>query len=125
MYFIEKEEGLKGKEIIFTHFPQFANEMIIVTKDKGIFMFDKSDEEVEIYRKHNARNCLFKNEYIRGELNKLNIITNEEIIEYKKQIEEEWKKQLELRKKKDEENEYNQYLKLKEKYENNIKKEVL
>jgi hypothetical protein len=117
MYFIRKEEDLLNKEIAFTHFAQFADAMVIVTKDKGIFVCDKYDDEIEIYNEFNARQHIFNNSYIREELNKLNIITDGEMVEYKKQIEEQRKREQEEYKKQQEERDYQNYLRLKEKYE--------
>ena len=121
MYFIVKENELLGKQIAFTHFAQFADAMVIVTKDKGIFVVDKMDDEVEIYRDFQARQHILNNDYIREELNKLEIITNEEIEEYQKALEEKWRKDRELREKQQEEREYKEYVRLKEKFESQSK----
>jgi hypothetical protein len=120
LYFIVKEKELLGKEIAFTHFAQFADAMVIVTKDKGIFVVDKMDDEVEIYRDFQARQYILKEDYLRKELNELGIITNEEIKEYENTLKEKRKKEEELRAKQFEEREYKEYLRLKEKYESKI-----
>ena len=117
MYFIESEAVLKDKKIIFTHLARFADQMIIVTEDKGIFMFTQDEEGIEIYREHNARNCLYKNDYVRKELNSLGVITDEEINDYKKKIKEKFEKQEKFRKEQEEIREHQEYLRLKEKFE--------
>lgn len=117
MYFIEDEKELIGKEIAFTCFAQFADAMVIVTKDKGIFIFDREDGETEIYQECNARSYIFSTEYIRERLNESNIITKKEIDDYNKKIMERWRKWQELEKKEQEKREKETYLRLKEKYE--------
>lgn len=117
MYFIVKEKELLGKEIAFTHFAQFADAMVIVTKDKGVFVVDKADDEVEIYRDFQARQHILNNDYLRTELNILEIITDKEIEEYQKALEEKLRKDRDMREKQREEREYNEYLRLKEKFE--------
>jgi hypothetical protein len=84
MYFIDKESDLIGKEIAFTHFARFAEAMTIVTKDKGIFVFnaeiDEDDNEgISIYRAPTARRYILGDEWLRKQLNKLGIITNMDI----------------------------------------------
>ena len=97
---------------------QFADAMTIVTKDKGIFVFDRDEHgEVEVYGQSHARQYIFKQEYIRKALNDAGIITDEEIIQYKKELEEKYKKSVEEQRKRDEEYQYKQYLILKEKFE--------
>jgi molybdopterin-guanine dinucleotide biosynthesis protein len=118
MYFIDKESDLIGKEIAFVDFSRFGEAMTIVTKDKGIVVFTKDDEETAIYSKGAARRYIYQEGYVRKELNKLGIITDKEIKEYEDGLEKERKKQAEEYKKQQEENEYRQYLRLKEKYEN-------
>lgn len=118
MYFIVKGEDLLGKEIVFVHFARFAEAMVIVTKDKGICVFDREDEETEIYGASLARQHILKSDYLRKELNNLSIITNEEIKEYEHKMQEERRIQKELWEKQREEKEYQDYLRLKEKFEN-------
>lgn len=118
MYFIEKESELIGKEIAFTHFAQFADGMVIVTKDKGIFVVNKYDDEIEIYRPHQARKHIFDSKYLRKTLNELGIITYEEIEQYKKELEEKFKRDQEIFNQQQEEREYKEYLRLQEKYGN-------
>lgn len=117
MYFIDKENELVGKEIIFTHFARFSDQMIIVTKDKGVFVFDKDEEGIDVYREHQARRCLFDSDYVRKELNELGIITDEEIEQYKKELQEKWNRDQKLREERIAKQEYEQYLRLKKKYE--------
>ena len=117
MYFIEKEEGLIGKEIAYTNFAQFADAILIVTKDKGIFVCSQDEEQIYIYRENRAKNYVLKDDYLREELNNLGIITNEEVSEYLEEVILKWEKDKALRKKQDEENELKNYLRLKEKYE--------
>lgn len=117
MYFISKEVGLIDKKIIFTHFAQFAKYITIITDDKGVFVCDKDYDEIVILNEHQAKNYILKNDYLREELNKLNIITTEEIEEYERKLKEKREKERQLREKEKEEYEYKQYLKLREKYE--------
>jgi hypothetical protein len=117
MYFIRKETELLGKEIMFTHFAQFAGAMVIITKDKGVFICDKDDEGIEIYNEPRAMKHIFYSNYLKHELNKLNILTDDEILEYKKQMEEKRRKEQEEYKKQQIEKEYQDYLRLKKKYE--------
>lgn len=117
MYFIVKEKELLGKEIAFTHFAKFADAMVIVTKDKGVFVVDKVDDEVDIYRDFQARQHILDSDYLRKELDKLGIITSEEIEEYENALKEKRKKEKELRDKQQEERDYKEYLRLKEKFE--------
>jgi len=123
MNFIEKEKDLLGKRIVFTHMAQFADQITLVvedesTKEKGVFMVDKQDEEIDVYRNFQIRQCLFASDYLRKELNNLGVITNEEIEQYEEELRKKWKKDKEEREKREAENEYKQYLKLKEKYGN-------
>lgn len=115
MYFIKKEEDLIGKEIVFTYLQQACGGvMAIVTKDKGIFIFDWS---FEMYDELAIKEYIVDEDDLADELNKLNIITDGEMAEYKKQIEEKRKREQEEYKKQQAKNEYTTYLKLKEKYE--------
>lgn len=121
MYFIAKESELLGKEIAFTHFAQFADAMTIVTKDKGVFVFDRDEDgEINIYGQSHARMYIFKQDYIRKALNDVGIITDEEMVQYKKELEEKHKKAVEDQRKRNEEYQYKQYLILKEKFEGKI-----
>jgi hypothetical protein len=81
-------------------------------------VFDREDEETEIYGASLARQHILKSDYLRKELNNLSIITNEEIKEYEHKMQEERRIQKELWEKQREEKEYQDYLRLKEKFEN-------
>ncbi|WP_456364779.1 hypothetical protein C1N73_30375 (plasmid) [Priestia aryabhattai] len=91
MYFIETEEELKGKRIAFTHMAQFAEAITIVTEDKGIFVVEQEDnegfsKETTTYNELRARKYIFEHKYILSELNKLEIITKEEVHNYNKEL---------------------------------------
>ena len=118
MYFIEKEKDLLGKKIIFTHFAQFADAITIVTEDKGVFVCDKDLEEIEIYRSHYARKYILDSEYLRKELNRLDIITKEDLLQYQLELEEKYQKDLKIRQKQTEERERKEFLRLQEIYGN-------
>jgi ribosomal protein L11 methylase PrmA len=91
MYFIETEEELRGKRIAFTHMAQFAEAITIVTEDKGIFVVEQEDDEgfskeTYVYNEPRARKYIFEHRYILGELNKLEIITKEEVHHYNEEL---------------------------------------
>lgn len=117
MYFIDNEKDLIGKKIAFTHMATYAEAITIVTEDKGIFVCDKDEEEIMVYMEHQAKPYILGQSYIRKELNKLGIITDEDIQEYERKQEEDRRIYLENEKKRQAENEYNFYLRLKKKYE--------
>jgi len=91
MYFIETEEELRGKSIAFTHMAQFAEAITIVTEDKGIFVVEQEDDEgfskeTTTYNELRARKYIFEHKYILSELNKLEIITKEEVHNYNEEL---------------------------------------
>ena len=126
MYFIENKEELIGKTIAYVDMNQFAEKILIATTDGGILIVSQeSDEfntEIEIHSKINTKyyilNCKKHNKHIYEDLIKHKVFTEEEydkfISEHKKQQQEQEEKRLEKQKKA----ELEQYLKLKEKYEN-------
>lgn len=117
MYYINKASELIGKEIAFVHFAQFADAAVIVTKDKGIFMFDMDDEQINVYRDFQVKQKIFGNKWVRKELNKLGIITNEDILQFDKALEDKRKADNEKYMENCDDREYKDYLRLKEKYE--------
>jgi len=122
MYFISKEEDLVGKEIAFTHMARFAEAITIVTKDKGIFVVSQmcyegdDDAEIDIYNERRAKEYVMKHNWLRKELNSLGIITEEDIKEYEKIIEEKRKRDMADYQRQQEENEKLQYERLKAKF---------
>jgi hypothetical protein len=72
---------------------------------------------VDVFNEIRARDYIFnKSNYVRDELNKLDIITNEEIFKYQEELEARWKKEAEKRKKAQEEHDYEYYLELKKRF---------
>ena len=114
MYFIEDDEELIGKEIIYTDFATFGDYITVATKDGGILCFQQDDDcEIIILQQALCKRYVYSNKFLMNDLHKLDLITDAEVKEYedytkarKKQIEEENRKY-----------EYKQYLRLKEKYE--------
>ena len=114
MYFIEDEEELIGKEIIYADFATFGEYITIGTKDGGILCFQQDqDSEIIILPQALCKRYMYSDKYLINDLHKLGLITDAEVKECedytkarKKQIEEENRKY-----------EYKQYLRLKEKYE--------
>ncbi|MGN5650699.1 hypothetical protein [Bacillus sp. Brlt_9] len=91
MYFITKEEDLWDKKVVFTHMAAFAEAITIVTSDGGIQVVSKEwgeDEDrgrIWVYNKSRARSYILNHQYLREQLHKKGIITNEELNEYLEQ----------------------------------------
>jgi len=121
MKFAKSEKELIGKEIAWIHFPKYGDEMIIATTDKTVLMFMRhyEEEETEVFNEGVCRIIIMNNTYVREILFNSGIITEEDFLQFekerKKEFEERERKQEELRKKR----EYEEYLKLKNKFENN------
>ena len=119
MHFIEDDEELIGKEIIYTNFATFGDYITIVTKDGSILCFQQDeDSEIIILSQALCKRYMYSNKLLINDLHKLGLITDAEVKKYedytkarKKQIEEENRKY-----------EYKQYLRLKEKYEGETNK---
>ena len=132
MNIITNFKDLEGKEIVFTHFPQFSNKQVIATKDNCIFIsnvvLDEDEwgylkQEQVIMHPNQVINFLDSDEgkYIREKLIKLGIFNFEEYKErQKKKCKDELEKfRLELEKFRleKEKRELEEYKRLKEKFE--------
>ena len=123
MYVIEKAEDLVGKTVAFIHAAQFAQAITIATTDGGIMVSEQDGEEIHVYNFLMARRYVFEDssqKWMDGELQKLNIVS---VGEYEGLIAEERLRNKEAEKKRvarELKDEYDRYLKLKEKYEPNI-----
>lgn len=120
MYFIRSANQLKGKTISYVNLRNYDETMIIVTEDKGVFVFDKDyDGEVAIQSPCVAKLEICEDEEIREDLQSLGVITTKDIEEYeeiqRKKRKEREEKQEKLRK----ECRYKQYLELKKEFESN------
>lgn len=121
MKYLGKEKDLINKKIIFTHMPRFAEQITIVveneeTKEKEIFMCEQDDNGTYVLIPNIVRRRVLDDRYLRNTLNDLGIITDKEIEEYEVFLKEQFKKKQEEARMKSEKDEYNLYLKLKEKY---------
>ena len=125
MYFIENKEELIGKTIACVSMNRFAERILIATTDGGILTVtqysDDNDSEITVYNKTNTKyyilNCKKVRPYLYEDLIKYNVFTKEEydelIDEHNKKLKEDEIKLEEYQKKA----ELEQYLKLKEKFE--------
>lgn len=120
IYFIETEEELIGKEIAFTQMARFADAITIVTKDKGFLVIEqwKGDYEsqISIYNRANAEKHIFADDYLVGQLVEKNILTEEDVKNYKKKKQEQVKALAKQIKQEKEEAERRTYQRLKQKY---------
>lgn len=87
MYYITKEEGLVGKEILFTHMAQFAQALTIVTTDKGVFVVEQSGDRGEetittVYSEGRAREYILRSKWLRENLHEKGVLTHEEVEAY-------------------------------------------
>jgi hypothetical protein len=106
MYFITKEAELLGKTISFTHMSQFAEAITIATTDGGIMSIEGRDEAGEIHIKGegDARGYVLGNNWLRNELLKAGVMTEEAIQEYERQreaVRQQWAKGQEERRRKE------------------------
>ncbi|MGD6829365.1 MULTISPECIES: hypothetical protein [Bacillus] len=122
MYFITEPTDLIDKEVGFIHANQFYDATTIVTKDGGILIvkqvFDFEEEPSTIvYNEHQAKKKIYEDSYVKNELDKLGIITENDWAEYELQLKEaEEARRIEFRKEK-EERERLDYERLKLKFE--------
>ena len=95
MYFITKEADLVGKEIVYTHMAKYSEAILIVTKDKGVFVVnqwsDGDQSEIHIYPEHQAKSFIWQADWLLQDLRKLNILSQQDMDAYeeKKRIERE------------------------------------
>jgi len=89
MYFIEKEEGLIGKTIAFAHLAQFADAITLGTTDGGILVVEMDSDgdgfgssEVIIYPLHQAERFILSKPWVREQLVKTGVISEEIIKQY-------------------------------------------
>ena len=125
MYFIENKEELIGKTIAYTNMSRFAECILIATTDGGILTVtqysDDNGSEIIVHNKINTKyfimNCKKVRPYLYEDLIKYNVFTEEEynqlIDKHNKKLKEDKIRQEEYQKKA----ELEQYLKLKEKFE--------
>jgi fructose-bisphosphate aldolase class 1 len=120
MYFITKAEDLIGKTISFVHMTQFAEAITIVTDDKGVLVVEQTgdsyDKETSIYGVHQARTYVNKQEWMRKELQKAGVISEEEILEYEEEQKRLLQKKEQERLRQQEEYEKELFEKLKKKF---------
>ncbi|MFP3751191.1 hypothetical protein [Bacillus altitudinis] len=126
MYFITEPTDLIGKDVGFIHANQFCDATTIVTKDGGILIikqvFDFEEEPSTIvYNEHQSKKKIYEDRYVKNELDKLGIITENDWAEYELQLKEvEEARRIEFQKEK-EERERLDYERLRMKFENTNK----
>ncbi|MED2737353.1 hypothetical protein [Bacillus toyonensis] len=124
MYFITKEEDLWDKKVVFTHMAEFAEAITIVTSDGGIQVISKEwgDEDrgrIWVYNESRARSYILNHIYLREQLHKKGIITNEELNEYEEQKKKAREDYLKRQKELNEQKDRAEYERLKKKFEPN------
>lgn len=125
MYFITKEEDLWDKKVVFTHMAEFAEAITIVTSDGGIQVVSQQWEDddrsrIWVYNESKARNYILNHNYLREQLHKKGIITNQEIAEYEERIKKDREDYLKRQKELNEQKDKAEYERLKKKFEPNL-----
>ena len=129
MYFITNYEELKGRTIGFIHMARFANPAVIGTTDGGILMIEFEYEEddfnegmtIRIVNEMRAEYLLSKrkeNDWMLKDLVINGVIKPGEFEEIQRKRKEDYEKMQEETRIKQEEQEHQDYIRLKEKYEN-------
>ena len=118
MYFITYEKDLLGKEIAYNKLSAPMDIQIIITKDKCIFMVKQYEKGSRILLDYEIRAIFYYDEYdIVEDIISKGALTREEI----ENLKEECRKDIEARedriRKFEEEKEYQEYLRLKAKFE--------
>jgi flagellar motility protein MotE (MotC chaperone) len=125
MYFITKEEDLWDKKVVFTHMAEFAEAITIVTSDGGIQVVsqqweDEDRSRIWVYNEAKARSYILNHNYLREQLHKKGVITNQEMAEYEERIKNDREDYLKRQKELNEQKDKAEYERLKKKFEPNL-----
>lgn len=111
---LESFEELIGKEIVYTYEQEYGKN-VIYTKDNCILIFESQEDEILIMEKRYLKRFLTENKkYIVDDMIKKNVIKTEDA----QPIIDEYKKRQDSLQKKAEQREFEEYKRLKVKFEN-------
>lgn len=116
MYFIVEPNDLVGKEVAYVMANQFCTHITIVTKDKGVFITEQDGHETRIQPEHVAKRTLYKDKYVKDDLEKMGLITKNDWTDYEERLKKEAEERRVVTEKQKEERERKEFERLSKKF---------